>query len=56
MTLHELQALEREHVVGAYARQPVEFVRGEGARLWDSDGVEYLDFQGGLAVTSVGHS
>ena len=53
--LQELQALEREHVVPAYARMPVAFVRGEGARLWDGDGVEYLDFQTGLAVTSLGH-
>jgi acetylornithine/N-succinyldiaminopimelate aminotransferase len=56
MTVGQLQALEREHVVPAYARMPVEFVRGEGARLWDADGVEYLDFQTGLAVTSLGHS
>jgi acetylornithine/N-succinyldiaminopimelate aminotransferase len=56
MSLRELQALEREHVVPAYARMPVEFVRGEGARLWDADGNEYLDFQTGLAVTSLGHS
>ncbi|HUR87234.1 MAG TPA: aminotransferase class III-fold pyridoxal phosphate-dependent enzyme, partial [Solirubrobacteraceae bacterium] len=56
MSLGELQALEREHLVPAYARMPVEFVRGEGARLWDSDGNEYLDFQTGLAVTSLGHS
>jgi acetylornithine/N-succinyldiaminopimelate aminotransferase len=55
-TLAEAQALEREHVVPAYARQPVQFVRGEGSRLWDSDGHEYLDFQTGLAVTSLGHS
>jgi predicted acetylornithine/succinylornithine family transaminase len=34
---------------------PVEFVRGEGARLWDADGAEYLDFQTGLAVNSLGH-
>jgi len=56
MSLEQLQALEREHVVPAYARAPVQFVRGEGARLWDADGVEYLDFQSGLAVTSLGHS
>jgi acetylornithine/N-succinyldiaminopimelate aminotransferase len=55
-TLADLQALEHDHVVPAYARQPVNFVRGEGARLWDDDGVEYLDFQTGLAVTSLGHS
>jgi acetylornithine/succinyldiaminopimelate/putrescine aminotransferase len=38
MNLEELRALEREHVVPAYARMPVAFVRGEGARLWDADG------------------
>jgi acetylornithine/N-succinyldiaminopimelate aminotransferase len=51
----ELRALEREHVVPAYARLPVAFVRGRGARLWDADGTEYLDFQTGLAVNSLGH-
>jgi predicted acetylornithine/succinylornithine family transaminase len=51
----ELRALEREHLVPAYARLPVAFVRGRGARLWDADGVEYLDFQTGLAVNSLGH-
>ncbi len=56
MTLSDLQALEREHVVPAYARMPVQFVRGAGSRLWDSDGNEYLDLQTGLAVTSLGHS
>jgi len=38
-----------------YARYPVTFVRGEGTRLWDADGAEYLDFLSGLSVTSVGH-
>jgi acetylornithine/N-succinyldiaminopimelate aminotransferase len=55
MTLTDLQALEREHLVPAYARMPVEFVRGEGALLWDAEGNEYLDFQTGLAVNSLGH-
>jgi predicted acetylornithine/succinylornithine family transaminase len=55
MTLGDLQQLERDHLVPAYARMPVEFVRGEGARLWDADGNEYLDFQTGLAVNSLGH-
>ena len=53
--LDGLRALEREHLVPAYARLPVDFVRGEGARLWDADGNEYLDFQTGLAVNSLGH-
>jgi predicted acetylornithine/succinylornithine family transaminase len=55
MTLSELQALERRHVVPSYARFPVEFVRGEGARLWDDEGNEYLDFLAGISVSSVGH-
>jgi predicted acetylornithine/succinylornithine family transaminase len=54
-TLEELRALEREHLVPAYARLPVQFVRGAGTRLWDAAGREYLDFQTGLAVNSVGH-
>lgn len=55
MTLAELQALEREHVIPSYARSPVQFVRGEGARLWDEHGNEYLDFLCGISVTNVGH-
>ncbi len=55
MSLAELQGLERTSVIGTYARQPVEFVRGEGARLWDSDGNEYLDFLCGISVTNIGH-
>jgi len=55
MTLAELQEIERTSVVSSYARFPVEFVRGEGARLWDSEGNEYLDFLCGISVTNVGH-
>jgi acetylornithine/N-succinyldiaminopimelate aminotransferase len=39
-----------------YARQPVEFVRGAGAMLFDRDGKAYLDLLAGIAVCSVGHS
>ena len=38
-----------------YARFPVEFVRGEGARLWDAEGDEYLDFLAGISVCNTGH-
>jgi acetylornithine/N-succinyldiaminopimelate aminotransferase len=38
-----------------YARYPVTFVRGDGARLWDDAGHEYLDFLSGISVASVGH-
>ena len=56
MALTELQALEREYVIGTYARNPVEFVRGEGCRLWDADGNEYLDFLAGISVAQIGHA
>src|SRR5712691_1530763 len=36
-------------------RNPVALVRGDGVRVWDSDGKEYLDFTGGIAVTALGH-
>jgi acetylornithine/N-succinyldiaminopimelate aminotransferase len=54
--LAELQALERDYVIGTYVRNPVEFVRGSGTRLWDSDGNEYLDFLAGISVVQIGHS
>ncbi|HEU4368051.1 MAG TPA: acetylornithine transaminase [Methylomirabilota bacterium] len=38
-----------------YGRTPIVLVRGEGTRVWDSDGKEYLDFTTGIAVTSLGH-
>ena len=53
--LAELQALERDYAVPTYIRNPVQFVRGEGCRLWDSDGHEYLDFLAGISVLNVGH-
>jgi len=55
MSLAELQELERTSVVPSYARFPVEFVRGEGALLWDAEGNEYLDFLCGIGVTNLGH-
>jgi acetylornithine/N-succinyldiaminopimelate aminotransferase len=55
MSLAELEALEKSSVIHSYARFPVEFVRGEGPRLWDGDGNEYLDFLCGISVTNIGH-
>lgn len=55
IALEEIQALDNQYVMGTYARQPVVFVRGEGARLWDSEGREYLDFLAGIAVVGAGH-
>jgi acetylornithine/N-succinyldiaminopimelate aminotransferase len=55
VTLADLQELEARYAMPTYARSPVEFVRGEGARLWDSDGREYLDFFSGLSVHNAGN-
>jgi acetylornithine/N-succinyldiaminopimelate aminotransferase len=44
-----------EHLLNTYARFPVTFERGEGARLWDSEGNEYLDCLTGISVSSIGH-
>jgi predicted acetylornithine/succinylornithine family transaminase len=55
MNLTDLQALEERYLMRTYKRAPVEFVRGEGALLWDAEGKEYLDFLGGISVCSIGH-
>jgi len=55
MNLTDLKALEERYLMHTYRRAPVEFVRGEGALLWDSEGKEHLDFLGGISVCSVGH-
>jgi acetylornithine/N-succinyldiaminopimelate aminotransferase len=55
LDLSQLQALEARWLMPTYRRAPVEFVRGEGARLWDADGKQYLDFLAGISVCSVGH-
>ena len=47
------QGLER--LLPTYARADVTFVRGDGCRLWDDAGREYLDFGGGIAVVALGH-
>jgi predicted acetylornithine/succinylornithine family transaminase len=55
MSVAELQQLEREWLIPSYARFGVQFVRGRGARLWDAEGNEYLDFLCGISVTNLGH-
>jgi acetylornithine aminotransferase/acetylornithine/N-succinyldiaminopimelate aminotransferase len=44
------------HLMTFTKRYPVALVRGEGARVWDTDGRSYLDFTGGIAVTALGHA
>ncbi len=48
-------AVEKKYYAQTVRRQPVVIVRGEGTRVWDADGKEYLDFVAGWAVDNLGH-
>ena len=49
------QDLEQQYFMRTFERVPVTIVRGQGVRVWDDSGREYLDFVGGWGVTSLGH-
>ncbi len=49
-------ALENAHTSGFYRKQPIVLVRGEGARVWDIEGREYIDCTSGHGVANVGHA
>lgn len=51
-----VQDIEERYSTGVYAKRGVAIVRGEGCRLWDSDGTEYIDCASGMGVASVGHA
>jgi len=56
MTLtDEIKALNDAHVINTYGERSVALTRGEGMRLWDAEGKEYLDFFAGIAVCNLGH-
>ena len=50
------QDIEERYSTGVYVKRGVTIVRGEGARLWDTEGTEYLDCASGMGVASVGHA
>jgi predicted acetylornithine/succinylornithine family transaminase len=56
VSFEDIQAREARYVLQTYKRQPVAFVRGTGACLYDTTGREYLDFISGIGVTSLGHA
>ena len=56
MVADDIQALEARHVLQTYRRQPVAFVRGKGARVWDIDNVEYVDWGMGINNVLIGHA
>jgi acetylornithine/N-succinyldiaminopimelate aminotransferase len=44
------------HVMNTYGRVPIALARGQGCRVWDVNGKEYLDALGGIAVNTLGHN
>lgn len=56
MSNADIIGLTTQFLTPNYARFPLAFSKGKGARLWDFEGREYLDFGGGIAVTSLGHA
>jgi acetylornithine/N-succinyldiaminopimelate aminotransferase len=54
--INDVQARESRHILQTYRRAPITFVRGQGVRLYDSDGREYLDLLSGIGVASLGHA
>ncbi|MFF3348564.1 acetylornithine transaminase [Streptomyces sp. NPDC002779] len=56
MTNQELTARWQGALMNNYGTPRLALVRGEGARLWDADGRQYLDFVGGIATNALGHA
>ncbi|MFD6421135.1 acetylornithine transaminase [Streptomyces sp. NPDC060198] len=56
MTNAELGQRWSDSLMDNYGTPQIPLVRGEGARVWDADGKEYLDFVGGIAVNALGHA
>lgn len=55
MTSQQWMEKADRYIMKTYGRYPLVPVRGEGCRLWDADGKEYLDFLAGVAVNNLGH-
>lgn len=51
----DIIGLSEQYLMATYARFPVALVRGQGMRVWDADGRQYLDFLAGIAVCNLGH-
>ena len=49
------QTIDQQHYWPLFNRYPITLVRGEGSRVWDTEGRPYIDVLAGIAVTSVGH-
>lgn len=55
MTNQSLHELDKKYYLQTYRRLPLALARGEGARVWDVEGKEYIDALAGIAVNSLGH-
>ncbi len=55
MTYKEIVELDKKYVMTTYGRLPLAIIKGEGTKVWDADGKEYLDFVSGIAVNGLGH-
>src|SRR5713101_5520495 len=56
MTNREIIALNERYLFPVYQRAPIAIVRGDGCRVWDADGKQYLDFFASTVVTALGHA
>lgn len=55
MRFEDIQKLDSQNLFNTYQRYPIALERGKGTKLWDSEGKEYLDLLGGIAVLPLGH-
>ncbi len=55
MNTDHIKQLNDQHILNTYGPRKLAILRGEGARLWDAEGREYLDFFAGIAVCNLGH-
>ena len=51
----KIALLTKKHVAQTYGRYPIALIRGQGTKVWDKNGNQYLDFVSGLAVNNLGH-
>lgn len=56
MLTEELELYSSQYLMQTYARLPISIVRGQGCKVFDAEGREYLDFVAGVAVNALGHS
>jgi [amino-group carrier protein]-gamma-(L-lysyl/L-ornithyl)-L-glutamate aminotransferase len=54
-SVSDILSREDAHTSGLYQKRPLAIVRGEGARVWDADGREYIDCVGGQGSANLGH-